>query len=533
MLEASTHHPESTLAEVMAALADECQAQAQERQAHAQTRTELLDLKQRFAQLEVRLQSLLRQRFGARTEHADQLQLFATPDVEVIEQTVVPSAPPAHKPKAPVRRERVVLPKGLPEERSRIDLPESEKFAADGTPLVCIGVEETVKLKIEPARMIKQVIERPKYADPRAPEAKIKIMPLPAQLLDGSLLSASLGAHMLVSKYADHLPLFRIEEIYARSGIKIPRNTLCDWVQRLTWWLKPLWNRLVFHLRAQAIVHVDETVLPLQAKGKTLSARAWAYVSRDPSIVVYAFTEDKKGEHVRAFLKGWQGYLQADAASNYDALFLSQPGIQEVGCWAHARRKFFDIAVAAEKAAPPGQAYRVLAHEAIEQIAALFAIERDASAAGDSPEQRQARRKAQAAPVLKAFRTWCEEKLIALLPKSPTAGAIAYVLKRWPVFERYLEDGRVAIDNNAAERALREIAVGRKNWLFAGSDRGGEACAVITSLIETAKAHGHNPLAYLTEVLTRLPTTKQKDIDTLLPMFWNTNSSSPNTKPNA
>ncbi len=470
-------------------------------------------LRATLEKLQLQLHALLRQRFGTSSENADQLSLFASAEVEVIEQTVE-VAPVAPKAKARPERQRVILPKGLAEERVEIDLPEADKHAADGTPLTRIGEEVTVKLGYRPALFFKRLIVRPKYADPRQPEAGVQSAPLPPQLIDGSLLDASLGAHLLVSKFADHLPLFRIAEIYQRGGLAIPRSTLSDWVLSLSDWLEPLVDRLKTWLLMQGVIHVDETVLPLQSVGRTIKARAWAYVARDPAIVLYDFTIDKVGEHVRSFLHGWSGgYLQADAASNYDALFLQRPEVREVGCWAHARRKFFDIAQMAEKS---GQ--RVLAHEALEKIGELFEIERQAKPL--DPDQRRALRQELARPKLSELKTWCEDQLEVLLPKSPTAGAISYLLKRWPVFISYLDDGRVAIDNNAAERALREIAVGRKNWLFAGSEKGGKACTVATSLIETAKAHGHDPLAYLTDILTRLPTTLNKNIDELLPMNW-------------
>lgn len=478
----------------------------------AQLLARLSELTERFVRLQAQLDSLLRQRFGAKSENADQLTLFGALDAEVVEQPA-PQAPIQPR-QQPVERQRLVLPKGLVEERMEIDLPEADKQAADGTPLVRIGEEVTVKLGFRPAVFYKKLIVRPKYADRRFPEDGVKCAPLPTQLIDGSLLDASLAAHVLVSKYADHLPLFRLEEIYRRGGVAIPRSTLSDWVLASCHWLQPLFDRLKVHLFEQQVIHVDETVLPLQSVGRTIKARAWAYVSRDPAIVVYDFSISKEGEHVREFLRSWNGgWLQADAASNFDALYIQRPGITEVGCWAHARRKFFDIAAAAEKS---GQ--RVLAHEAIERIGALFEIER---AAKDlNPENRQRLRVEQAGPKLIELKTWCERHLTELTPKSPTALAINYLLKRWPVFTRYLEDGRIAIDNNAAERALREIAVGRKNWLFAGSEKGGRACTIATSLIETAKAHGHDPLAYLSDVLTRLPTTLNRDIDELLPMRW-------------
>jgi transposase len=467
----------------------------------------------RLALLEQQLATLKRQTFGASSENADQLTMFGSAEIELIEQEIKSEVPIAPK-KTVVERQRLVLPKGLPEQRIEIDLPEAEKVAADGTPLKRIGEEVTVKLAFKPAVFVKKLLVRPKYADPRQPEAGVRCAKLPTQLIDGSLLDASLGAHLLVSKYADHLPLFRVEEIYQRGGITIPRSTLSDWVIALSQWLKPLVLRMHAALMQQSVIHVDETVLPLQSVGRTISARAWAYVGRDPAIVLYDFTTTKHGEHVRQFLKPWPGgWLQADAASNYDQLFDKRPEIKEVGCWAHARRKFFDIAALADK---NGQ--RVLAHEALERISQLFELEREAKTLSD--EDRRDLRKKRAGPLIDALHDWFEEKLAELLPRSPTAGAISYALKRWKVFTRYLDDGRIAIDNNAAERALREIAVGRKNWLFAGSERGGEACAIATSLIETAKAHGHDPLAYLTDVLERLPTTLNRDIESLLPMNW-------------
>lgn len=477
-----------------------------ERSAHAQTRAAL-------EKLQLQVATLVRQRFGSSSENADQLALFGSADVEVIEQKLPAKAPITPKTR-PAERQRVVLPQGLPEERVEIDVPASEKIAADGTPLKRIGEETTVKLGYRAAVFFKKVIVRPKYADPRDASAGVRCAKLPAQLIEGSLLDASLGANLLVAKYADHLPLYRIEEIYRRAGVAIPRSTLSDWVIALAAWLKPLHTRMREKLLEQPVIHVDETVLPLQSVGRTISARAWAYVVRDPKIMLYEFTCDKQGSHVRDFLAPWPGgWLQADAASNYDALFAGRPEIQEVGCWAHARRKFFDIAAAAEKS---GQ--RVLAHEAVEKIGTLFEIEREGKEL--TPQARKALRESAARPELLKLRQWLEDRHRELLPKSPTAGAISYVLKRWEAFTRYLDDGRIAIDNNAAERALREIAVGRKNWLFAGSEKGGEACAIATSLVETAKAHGHDPQAYLANILERLPSTLNRDIDSLLPMAW-------------
>ena len=290
-------------------------------------------LKAAFEKLQFQFQALLRQRFGVRGESIDQLQLFGTDDVEFIEREQV-SAPPAAVAKKPTNRDRVALPRDLPVEREVIDVPEADKLAADGTPLRQIGEEITVKLGYRPAAFYKREIVRPKYADPRVPEAGVMIAPLPPQLLDGSLLDATLGAHLLVSKYGDHLPLYRLEDIYARGGVPIPRSTLCDWVIALTdRWLRPLHLALKDQLLQQSVIHVDETPLPLQRDGRVVKARQWTYAARDPKITVYEFTEDKEGVHVREFLQGWRGYLQADAASNYDALYRTRPEVIEVGCW--------------------------------------------------------------------------------------------------------------------------------------------------------------------------------------------------------
>ena len=418
-------------------------------------RLRLATLEAAFEKLQFDLQTLLRQRFGVRSESIDQLHLFGSEDVEFIEREK--EATPAAPAKKPLTRDRVILPANLPIEREEIDVFATAKVAADGAPLVRIGEEVSIKLGYRPAVLFKRELVRPKYADPRHPEMGVRIAPLPPQLLDGSLLDASLGAHLLVSKYGDHLPLYRLEQIYARGGVEIPRSTLSDWVITLTdRWLRPLALALKELLLQQSVIHVDETPMPLQRDKRVVKARQWTYSGRDPKITVYEFTEDKQGAHVRSFLAGWRGYLQADAASNYDELYRQRPEIIEVACWAHARRKFFDVAKAAEK---NGQ--RVLAHEAVEYIGELFAIERAATEAGDDPDQRHARRQSQAPPILDKIRAWCDEKLRELLPKSPTSGAIRYLLNHWGAFARYLEDGRIAIDNNAAERALRPIALGR------------------------------------------------------------------------
>jgi len=412
---------------------------------------------------------------------------------------------------------RITLPSDLPVEVVELDLADSDKFAADGTALKCIGVEISDKLAMTPSRFFIRRTKRFKYAHPGKEELGVKTAPL-HQIIDRGIADASVYADILVKKFDDHLPLNRISEIYLRDGkVSLSKQTLSDWVLSCASWLTPLCDALKKALLQESVIHVDETVLPLLHPLKTINARAWAYVGGSGKLLYYQFTTDKKGAHVRETLKDWnpvdgKRYLQADAASNYDALY-RQGKILELACWAHARRKFFDIA-------KQSTAVKT-AHIAVEKINALFTIERESSEAMDSPEQRHERRQHEARPKLDELKLWLDNELRELLPKTPTAGAIGYCLNHWAALTRYLEDGRAKIDNNAAERALRVVAVGRKNWMFAGSENGGNAAACMYTLIESAKACGLNPREYLEDVLRRLPSTLQRDIDTLLPQNWN------------
>lgn len=274
-------------------------------------------------------------------------------------------------------------------------------------------------------------------------------------------------------------------------------------------------------LKEQAVIFSDDTTVALQNSGKTRNTRFWVYAGHSPPLIVYHHTETRAGQHPKAQLQGWSGYLQVDAYAGYDQVF-ADGRILEVACWAHARRKFFDIADQA------GKDTRISAHVALDFIGQLYAIEREAKDRALAAEERRDLRQQQALPMLATFKDWLEEPLRELAPETPTAKAIAYVLNNWEALLRYTEDGRLEIDNNRSERAIRPLAIGRKNWLFLGSPRGGQVAATVFSLIQTCKELGINPEAYLKEVLTRLPTTKQKDIDTLLPHRWSsTTNSSP------
>jgi transposase len=404
---------------------------------------------------------------------------------------------------------RACLPAHLPREVEIIDLPEEEK------PCPCCGgmrhvIGEAVSEKLDYVPATLKVLEtrRLKYAC-RPCEGNLAVAPLPASPIEQGMAAPGLLAHVLVSKFADHLPLNRQEAMLRRAGIELPRSTLCDWVLGSAECLRPLYEHLIGCVRLGDILHSDDTPVPLREKGATVKARAWGWVNPQLRLAAYEFTVSRAGIHPQSFLTGWEGYLIADAYAGYDRLF-ANPNLREVGCWAHARRKFFEVAKTQKQ---PG-----LAHEAVARIAAFYHL--DNAWKEFDPDERRRRRQEEVGPLLTDFRLWMETHLPGLLPQSPLAKAMAYAANHWQALTRFLDDGRLPLDNNAAERALRPIAVGRKNWLFAGSVRGGEAAAIVLSFVESAKLHGLNPYAYLRDVMTRLPSAKARDLDSLLPNLW-------------
>ena len=405
------------------------------------------------------------------------------------------------------RREK--LPAHLPRDVTIIDLPEDQK------PCPCCGGERHVmgelvseKLDYVPATLKVLETRRPKYAC-RPCQGEISVAPLPAAPIEQGMAAPGLLAHVLVAKFADHLPLNRQEAMLRRAGIELPRSTLCDWVLGAAECLHPLYLHLLDTLRQADLLHSDDTIVPLQEAGATVKARAWTWVDPASRLAGYEFTASRAGIHPQSFLAGWQGYLVADAYTGYDRLF-ANPNLKEVGCWAHARRKFFEVAKTQKI---PG-----LAHEAVTRIGQFYHL--DNAWKDLAPDERRRRRQEEIGPLLDAFRDWMAAHLPGLLPKSPLAQAMGYATNHWQALTRFLEDGRLPLDNNAAERSLRPIAVGRKNWLFAGSVRGGEAAAIALSFIESAKLNGLNPFEYLRDILTRMPAAKPTDLDDLLPQHW-------------
>jgi transposase len=338
-----------------------------------------------------------------------------------------------------------------------------------------------------------------------------------------------LVAHVLVAKYCDHLPLYRQSKIYAREQVDLSRSTMADWVGKTNALLAPLIAKLRDYILAANRVHGDDTPVPVlePGKGTTKTGRLWAYV-RDgrpygdtaPPAVCYFYSPDRKGEHPQGHLNDFKGVLHADGYTGFDKLFETQgPGgatVTEAACMAHVRRKFFDLTT--KMGSHP------IAEEALMRIGELYDIEREIR--GSPPDTRRAARQEKSKPLFEELHQWLQAQLSHLPGKSNTAGAIRYALNRWKALEHFLDDGTIEIDNNAAERAIRPITLGRKNWLFAGSDKGGERAASILSLIETAKINDLDPEAYLRDVLTRIADHPINRIDELLP--WNVRAQEPN-----
>ena len=422
------------------------------------------------------------------------------------------AAAPAERP-AGVKPRRRPLPEHLPRE-VHTHMPGHDSCPDCGGRLRELG--EDVAEMLEYVRASFKVLRhvRPKLSCDACD--RIVQALAPSRPIDRGLAGPGLLARVLVSKYADHQPLYRQSDIYAREGVDLDRSTLAGWVGATSELLKPLVAAVCDHVLSATKLHADDTPVPVLApgNGKTKTGRLWTYVRDDrPSgdttapAVWFAYSPDRKGERPREHLKLYQGALQADAYAGFHHLY-EAGAIYEVACWAHARRKFHEIHLA--HASPTTS-------QAIERIAALYAIE--AEIRGSTAEIRKTIRQARVRPLLDSMRLWLEAMLAKLSAKSDTAAAIRYALSRWRALTRYVDDGQLEIDNNAAERALRVVALGRKNFLFAGSDSGGERAAAMYSLLGTAKLNGLDPEIYLHHVLERIADHPISRINDLLP--WN------------
>jgi transposase len=473
----------------------------------------------RNEQLKLRLARLLRERFGASSEKVrgaiEQLELTLADLEEKIAETAPPvAAEPIIPPETDAPRRKPAR-KPLPEMLPRDVVEHAAPCACPkcGGSLRPLGEDVTEVLEYVPGsfRVTRHV--RPKLSC-RACE-NIAQAPAPSLPIYRGLAGPGLLAHVLVAKYCDHLPLYRQAEIYARDGIHLDRSTLADWVGQSARLMRPLVEAVGAHVMTAARVHADDTTVPVldPGRGRTKTGRLWSYVRDDrpfggpaPPAVLYHYSPDRKGEHPREHLMSFRGILQADGYAGYAGLY--DQGVTEAACWAHARRKFFDVHTTTQSP---------LATEALQRVAALYRIE--ATIRGQLPDVRLATRAAKSAPLLAALRTWLEKTQMRVSGKSDLAGAIRYSLSRWEALTLILRDGRACIDNNAAERSMRPMCLGRKNWLFAGSDSGGERAAAAYSLIETAKLNGLDPEDYLRQVLARIADHPAKRVDALLP--WN------------
>ena len=410
-----------------------------------------------------------------------------------------------------LRRPARVLPPELPRVL-RVHAPVNCQCPDCGRQLTRLGEDSSEQLDYVPGYF--QVIRhiRPKLACGSC--ARIVQMPAPSRPIERGLPTAGLLAQVVSAKYADHCPLYRQEGIYRRSGVELPRAMLASWVAEAAALLQPLVGALERYVMQASKLHADDTPVPVLSpgKGRTQTGRLWAYVrddrpsgSTDPPAVVYRYSPDRKAERPRAHLASFAGILQADAYGGFTPLY-AQGRIQEAACWAHARRKYYEVYVMDRSA---------IAAEALERIGELYAIEREIR--GQRPDVRARERRTRALPLLTDLRDWLSAMQRMLSAKSPLAMAIQYTLSRWGALTRYVEDGRIEVDNNAAERAIRALVLGRRNYLFAGSDAGGETAARLYSLIGTCRLNAIDPHLYLRHVLGCIANHPINRIEELLP----------------
>jgi transposase len=498
---------------------------AVEREELAAARAGLMAKALEIEKLKIQIARLRRQQYGRSSEKmARELEQFELRLEELeAEEAAGPAAPmlpeeaEAAIPAQTGKSGRRPLPAHLP--RHEIVHEPGCACPSCGGTLRKVGEDVTEILDYIPGRF--QVIRhvRPAFSC-RQCEGMVQV-PMPSLPVERGRPGPGLLAHVLVGKYCDHLPLYRQSGIYAREGVDLDRATLADWVGKAAWLLCPLVEAVAGHVMAGEKLHADDTPVPVLAPGtgKTKTGRLWVYLRDErpyggpaPPAAVYRYSPDRKGEHPRAHLAKFRGFLQADGYAGFGPLYESRggqaPAMTEVACWVHVRRKIYDVHLATKSP---------IAAEALERIGRLFEVEREVN--GRAPDTRRQIRQARARPVIDELAAFLDGSLPKLSGKGELAGAMRYARGRWEALTRYLDDGRLEISNNAAERAIRPLALGRKNYMFAGSDAGGERAAAIYTLVETAKLNGLDPEAYLRDLLGRIADHPINRIAELLP--WN------------
>jgi transposase len=484
--------------------------------------------------LRLLIAGLQRNRFGRRSERLDDAAFQQ--GVENLEQSLAeqvarldaassavaistPEPTPRPPRTEPAKRNRGALPAHLPRIEVVIDVDDKACPCCGGM-LHVIGEDRAEMLDYVPAQLRVRLIRRPRYGC-RACEEAVVQAPAPERPIDGGMATEALLAHVLVNKYADHLPLYRQAQIFARQGVTLDRSTLCTWVGRACWWLAPLHELVLSTVLASPKVFADDTTLPVldPGRGRTKTGRLWCYAVdnrpwRGPGhpAAAYVYSEDRKGEHPATHLKGFRGLLQVDGYAGFGRLVADMGSVSQLAfCWAHTRRKFYDIYAATQSP---------LAGEALRQIAAIYEIE--TAIRGQPAEERRRVRQQRSRPLVETMQVWLADTLGRISGRSALAQAIRYALNHWSGLILFLDDGRLELDTNTVERAMRPVALGRKNALFAGSDSGGKHWAIIATLIQSAKLNDVDPLAWLTDVLERIVSgrTKRHELDMLLPWNW-------------
>jgi transposase len=465
-----------------------------------------------------RLAALLRSSYGPRAERFDPRQLLLFGLLVPRIDSAAPAATSRSKSANRSKHGRQILPDHLPRLPIEHDLDESEKVCpCCGKQRQRIGQEKSEQLEHLPSNFVVLEHIRHKYACPHCNsgrcqkcdgQAHVDLAAMPQQPIEKGLAGPGLLAYVVTSKLADHLPLYRLEQIFARQRMDISRSTLCGWMAAAARVVQPLYQLMCDRVRQSAVMHTDDTTVPILHEGHCRQGRLWTYAGDQPHpYIVYDYTPTRCGQGPLGWLGKWRGFLQADAYAGYDKLY-ARGDVTEVACWAHTRRKHFDA-----QESDPTRALWML-----EMIRRLYAVESEA--AGHDAPTRLLLRQSQSLPILEQIHLWLIEQETQVLPRSPIAQAIGYTLNQWPALIVYTTDARLSIDNNVAERALRRVAIGRKNWMFSGHDESAQNHAMLWSLIASAQRHEIDVQLYLRSVLAHLPGLPPDELTNYLPDVW-------------